>query len=187
MQSHVAGWSEAEDIAMPGLRSAHPKGFPLNALTDQRGNRIEYETPDEVFDHFDRLYHFYMDVCASKRNHKVRRYFTAEIDALIQDWIGTCWMNPPYVGIRQWVEKAHLESLKGATVVGLLPAWTADTWFHEFVVPYADITFLRKRLRFVGPAAEGYHATFSSIVAVWPRAAAVKSQSARQITVSVDL
>ena len=173
---------------MPGqMINAQRHGYPLNPASRSRNNRIEYETPDEVFDHYDRLYHFYMDVCASAQNHKVRRYFTAETDALTQDWIGPCWMNPPYVRIRRWAEKAHLESLKGATVVGLLPAWIAAAWFHEFVVPFAQIAFLRRRLRFIGPEAEGYQATFPSMIAVWPRSAAIKSSSAHQIMVHMDL
>ena len=169
---------------MRQLRNAHPLGYPLIAAGK---NRIEYETPDDVFDHYNQMYHFYMDVCASHQNHKVRRYYTAATDALTKDWIGPVWMNPPYVSIRQWIEKAYKESLRGATVVGLLPTWTSDAWFHDFVVPYAQIIFLRKRLRFVGPQPEGYQATFSSMVAVRPRTAAVKSSTAKQLVVHIDL
>jgi hypothetical protein len=35
----------------------------------------EYESPDDVFAYYDRLYHFYYDVCGSRQIHKVRRYF----------------------------------------------------------------------------------------------------------------
>ena len=169
------------------LRNAHPHGYPLNRLVNHRESRIEFGTPLHVFDHFNTMYHFYMDVCATKQNHKARRYFTVETDALTQDWIGPAWMNPPYTSIRKWIEKAYLELLKNCTVVALLPAWTGDSWFQDFVVPFADVTFLRKRLKFVGPLSGGSQATFASVVAVWPRSAAVRSATAQQMTVNFDL
>jgi phage N-6-adenine-methyltransferase len=147
----------------------------------------EYETPDYVFRYYDHLHHgFYYDVCGSKVLHKVRRYFTSETDALKQNWIGNCWMNAPYAKLRPWVEKAWRESMRGATVVGLLPVWSGDAWFHEFCVPYANITLINHRLRFTGPTSKGFNATFPSMIAVWPKEAAIIPPSAKQLTIYID-
>lgn len=58
----------------------------------------EYGTPKEIFDHYDQIYHFTLDVCASAENTKVpENYFTKKQNCLIQDWgQNICWMNPPY-------------------------------------------------------------------------------------------
>ena len=58
----------------------------------------EYGTPKELFDYYDSLYHFTLDVCATDMNTKVPgNYFTKEQNCLIQDWgQNVCWMNPPY-------------------------------------------------------------------------------------------
>lgn len=56
----------------------------------------EWETPQEFFEQYNRVFHFELDVCARSENAKCRRYFTPEQDGLSQEWRGTCWMNPPY-------------------------------------------------------------------------------------------
>ncbi len=138
-------------------------------------NNDQYETPVHVFDYYNGRYHFYRDVCATKQNAKVRRYFTPEINALTQNWVGPCWMNPPYGGLRKWVKYAHEQSLMGATVVGLVPAWCGDSWFHEYVVPFADVELFVKRLKFNGADSKGFAAHFSNMVCVWPWYASIDS------------
>ena len=60
-------------------------------------------------------------------------------------------MNPPYGNsLRRWVKKAHDSAKSGATVVCLLPARTDTHWWHEHVLPHAEIRYLRGRIRFNG-------------------------------------
>lgn len=61
-------------------------------------DETEYGTPKELFDHYDSIYHFTLDVCATAENTKVpENYFTKEQNCLVQDWgENICWMNPPY-------------------------------------------------------------------------------------------
>jgi len=47
-------------------------------------------------------------------------------------------------------------------VVGLLRGDTSTIWFHEWVLPYAELRFVKGRLKF-----NGRPAPFNSIVAVW--------------------
>ena len=107
-----------------------------------------WETPQDLFDKYDAIYHFETDVCALTENAKCKRFFTPEMDGLKQEWTGVCWCNPPYGRqIGKWVEKA-VKSF--ATVVMLLPARTDTKWFHDWVLPYGKIEFLRGRLKFGG-------------------------------------
>ena len=107
-----------------------------------------WETPQELFDKYDAIYHFETDVCALTENAKCERFFTPKMDGLKQEWTGVCWCNPPYGRqIGKWVEKA-VKSF--ATVVMLLPARTDTKWFHDWCLPYGKIEFLRGRLKFGG-------------------------------------
>lgn len=109
-----------------------------------------WETPQDFFDNWDRIYNFELDVCATPENAKCARYFTPEQDALQQEWNGVCWMNPPYGrDISRWVKKAYESAQKGATVVCLLPARTDTAWWHDYCM-HGAITFVRGRLKFGG-------------------------------------
>lgn len=132
----------------------------------------EWETPAELFQELDREFQFTIDVAALPHNAKCREYLTPGTDGLKQLWRGVCWMNPPYgPPLRKWVKKAHESAAAGAVVVCLLPARTNTHWWHEWVIPYAEVRFVRGRLKF---NAVGNSAPFPSVIAVFkPRNEAV--------------
>ena len=129
----------------------------------------QWATPPELFDRIARRYGpFELDVCALPGNAKCSQYFSPEQDGLKQTWSGRCWCNPPYGRkIGRWVKRAWESSTNGATVVCLLPARTDTKWWHEYVIPYARIEYLRGRVHF-GDSANG--APFPSAVAVFESA-----------------
>ena len=45
-----------------------------------------WETPQELFDKYNAIYHFQTDVCALPENAKCERYYTPEQDGLAQTW-----------------------------------------------------------------------------------------------------
>ena len=132
----------------------------FSSATDQ------WSTPQQFFNDWAKLFPFTVDVCADATNAKCPRFFDLEANGLAQDWAPeTCWMNPPYGReIGRWVKKAYEESLKGATVVCLLPARTDTAWWHDYVIPHAQVAFIRGRIKF-GDAKSG--APFPSAVAVF--------------------
>lgn len=94
---------------------------------------------------------FDLDVCARADNAKAARYYTKADNGLTQPWEGFVWCNPPYSNPKAWVEKAVAESKRPDTyIIMLLPAAVDTGWFHDLVLPNADIRFLRGRLRFIG-------------------------------------
>ena len=109
-----------------------------------------WETPIEFFNKVNEEFKFDIDVCAVDETAKCSNYYTPEVDGLKQEWKGVCWMNPPYGRqIGKWIEKAYNESVKGATVVCLIPARTDTKYWHEFIFPYAsEIRFIKGRLKF---------------------------------------
>lgn len=112
----------------------------------------DWETPIEFFNELNKEFNFTLDVCANETNHKCKRYYTEKEDGLSKSWEGeTVYCNPPYSAKEQnkWVEKCYEES-KHAEVVMLLPARTDTERFHKYILPYAEIRFLKGRLKFVG-------------------------------------
>ena len=113
----------------------------------------EWSTPQDFFDELDKEFNFTLDPCATSENAKCNKYFTVEDDGLKQDWSNdVVFMNPPYGReIKYWVQKAYEESLKGATVVCLIPARTDTTYWHNYIFGKADdIRFIKGRLKFGG-------------------------------------
>ena len=128
--------------------------------------RSDWETPDDLFDALDAEFHFVLDVCADEANRKCETYFAEWDDGLLQDWRGTCWMNPPYGRqIGKWMRKAHESSLGGATVVCLVPARTDSEWWWSYAIPH-EIRFVRGRLYFTNGQGQRGRAPFPSAIVV---------------------
>ena len=109
----------------------------------------DWATPQDFFDDLDREFGFTLDVCASENNAKCERFFSIKDDGLSQTWSGVCWMNPPYgKEIPKWMEKAYTESLKGTTVVCLVPARTDTRWWHNYAEK-GEKRFVKGRLKFL--------------------------------------
>jgi phage N-6-adenine-methyltransferase len=126
-----------------------------------------WSTPQDLFDRLDAEFHFTIDVCALPDNAKCAAYFSPIDDGLRQPWTGVCWCNPPYGAvIGQWVRKAYEAAQSGALVVCLLPARCDTRWWHEYVIPAAEIRFLKGRLKFGGTR---HSAPFPSAVVIFPK------------------
>jgi phage N-6-adenine-methyltransferase len=109
-----------------------------------------WETPQTVFDALDAEFGFDLDACATPETAKCEQFFTEADDALLQDWRGVVFCNPPYGrDIGRWMRKAYLSALEGATVVCLVPSRTDTRWWHEFAMR-REVRFLRGRLKFGG-------------------------------------
>src|SRR6266566_6112393 len=94
---------------------------------------------------------FELDPCATERSAKAARYFTESEDGLSQPW-APCrvFCNPPYSCIEPWLRKAGEEARQGALVVALIPVRSDQDWWHDLVLPFAELRFLRGRQRFIG-------------------------------------
>ena len=125
-------------------------------------------TPPSLFKKLDDRFHFYVDAAASKDNHLCDMHMSQELpdyptdkgnigNALTKiDWTPRCftfYCNPPYS--RGWIEKfckkAYEESLKGATVVMLLPADTSTKYYRDYCTKASEIIFIQPRVHFNNP------------------------------------
>lgn len=108
----------------------------------------EWETPRWLFDELNNDFHFTLDPCATSKNAKCKKYYTAQEDGLEKSWKGErVFCNPPYGReISKWVKKCA--SGEADISVMLIPARTDTSYFHDFIYGKARIIFLRGRLKF---------------------------------------
>ena len=120
-----------------------------NQLFGLAENRTDvWATPQDFFDKLNAVFNFTLDVCALPENAKCERFFSPEIDGLKQEWVGTCWMNPPYGReIIDWIAKAAETAKQGHTVVALVPVRTDARWYQDYCLG-REVHFIRGRLKF---------------------------------------
>jgi phage N-6-adenine-methyltransferase len=117
--------------------------------------RNDWETHPDIFDAYDREFHFTLDVCAQPHNAKCPRFFSPQDNGLLQDWgQEVCWCNPPYDETLAWMQKAYHSALRGALVVAFVVPRTDTDWFHDWVLGKADIRYRKRRARFIPPPDE---------------------------------
>ena len=111
----------------------------------------EWETPQGFFNKLDKTYRFTLDPCSTPKTAKCKKYYTPEDDGLTKSWRDEIvFVNPPYGNIKDWVKKAHDESINNnAVVVMLIPARTDTRYWHDYIMEEADsIYFVKGRLKF---------------------------------------
>jgi len=176
----------------------HPNATAKRGVDDTIDDR---ETPPCIWIPLDAEFHFTLDAAANHHNAKCDRYCTltgsyerragephliVPSNGLETPWLhNTVWCNPPFSGVRPWVEKAWEET--SCTVVLLLPNNRAEQPFWQNLIePYRDrpgsiltTRNLPKRRPFLYHGAEIGNRTsknppFGCLVVIWDRRAPFK-------------
>lgn len=122
--------------------------------------RQDWDTPDSVFLPLDAEFHFTLDLAASEKNTRCKRFYSKEQDGLKQEWKGIAWINPPFGDksskMVDWIKKAWHDTQRDPdlTVVMLIPARTNTKWFHDYCMKAAEVRFIKGRPKF-GDASHG--------------------------------
>ena len=132
----------------------------------------DWATPPALFNALDKEFGFTLDACANESNYKHIHYYDETSNGLIQDWSGeVVFCNPPYSKKgkqSEWIKKAYEESLKGVTVVMLIPARTDTKAFHDLIFgKAAEIRFVRGRIKFEVDKQPQDAAPFPSMIVVF--------------------
>ena len=109
-----------------------------------------WETPQDIFDRFNNVFHFTLDPCADSKNAKCDLYFTKEDDGLAHEWYGKVWLNPPYgKEIPKFVKKLvhEYESGKVEEAILLVSAGTTSNKWFAMLWPYV-LCFTDHRIQF---------------------------------------
>ena len=120
----------------------------------------QWATPPEFFGALDAEFHFMLDACADDWSAKCERFYVhpdkcgvcrggsplcLACDGLRGKWrVGAVWLNPPYSNIGPWLEKAYLESRRGAVVVALVPCTPDRKWWAEYVEGRCEVRYVTR-------------------------------------------
>jgi site-specific DNA-methyltransferase (adenine-specific) len=148
----------------------------------------EWETPQKLFDLLNEEFHFGTDAAATSKNTKCGNYYEeSSCNAMWIDWFRDAelsqvppifFLNPPYSKIGAFIKKAYEESLKGATIVCLIPARTDTRYFHDYCMKASELRFVKGRLTFTNKTLPSYRvdgnfksspAPFPSVIVVFER------------------
>jgi len=105
----------------------------------------DWETPKDLLYYIQTKYfggHSFFDPCP----------INPDFDGLMIEWERWNYVNPPYDRELKeaFIIKAFYEMLKGKHIVMLLPVSTSTNIFHSIILPYGNIEFLFKRIKFRG-------------------------------------
>ena len=143
----------------------------MKALKSSGNN--EWETPPEIFQHWDDRFKFLCDVAANKDNHKgPGRYITQEEDALAPEtvWEARNWLNPPYGRgmIMPFLKRAYLLGImQKKLTVALLPVATSTKWWQEYVAKADHVYFYPHRINFLRDGQIVKGVAFDPCIAIW--------------------
>lgn len=113
-------------------------------------NYDHWETPRKLYNELNEEFDFDFDPCPLFHN-------INEWDGTVIEWGKSNFVNPPYnrYDKPKFIQKAFDEWKKGKTCVLLLPVATSTKQFHELILPYAEIRFVKGRISFVGRNTKG--------------------------------
>lgn len=112
-----------------------------------------------MFNKYNSIYNFQLDAAATTENALCKSFFTLQDDALIKDWFPfkSIFLNPPYGrSIGKFIKKAYEESIKGCTVVCLVPARCDTLWWFNYAIKASEIIFITGRLKFINRSLPSY-------------------------------
>jgi hypothetical protein len=118
--------------------------------------RQNWKTPKAFYRALDSEFKFDFDPCPAKQ-----RPF---IDGLSIEWGEISYCNPPYSECASWCKKAYEESLKGKTIVMLIPSRTDTRYWHDYVMKASEIRFIKGRLKFDD---QKHNAPFPSAIVIF--------------------
>lgn len=131
-----------------------------------------WETPPEVFEPLDEIFHFELDLAAERETSKCLGFFSPENDAFKHPWDRPAFLNPPYRSkerpLEEWLERAVRDSRTyGVPIVCLVKAATETKWFQPVWQHAQLIVFFRKRIQFLFDGERLNSARFPNALAVF--------------------
>jgi site-specific DNA-methyltransferase (adenine-specific) len=135
-----------------------PKPQPkrLNSYNTKITN--EWGTPPELYTQLNNEFSFTFDPCP----------LGGTVDGLTIDWGTSNFVNCPYSNVEAWAKKCRGEQLKGNLSVLLIPSRTSTHYFHDWILPFAEVRFIKGRLKFLNQEGKQTQcAPFASLLAIF--------------------
>lgn len=125
----------------------------------------QLETPPWLFNHFNRIFRFTIDACASNANAMLNRRWTLDDNCLLKNWSDEIvWLNPPYSNPGPFLAKAP----EAYACVALVKGDPSTQWWQEHVENKACMIWLPKRVKFyLGRKPTIHAASFPSVALLY--------------------
>ena len=157
-----------------------------------------WQTPKEIFEYLDNIYHFNLDAYANENDHLCTDYIGENDNAHTTDWRNytngvpvVAFCNPPYSkpNIKLCLEAARREAERGGIVVVLIPNQPSKYWLTHVVDQANIIQVIIGRISFIHPLSgkpcQG-NAGGSVIITFYPRARGTRGVMSGTMYTSVD-
>lgn len=135
----------------------------FSSVKNDEKAKDNWRSPRDVFDHYNEIHKFTIDLAADRFNALCPKYYDEEMDSLKQDWEGVCWLNSPYSLNAKFVDKCISELIRNynqgtfLSVHLLIPSRTCTKYFHALRGYTNDIGFFKGRLKFECPEVESLY------------------------------
>jgi phage N-6-adenine-methyltransferase len=112
-------------------------------------DKVDYKTPRKLIEPLIKEFQLEWDLAASEENHQLEKYYTEKDDSLTKNWVGNCWLNPPFCKqLGKWVTRAHDQSqLFEGTKVVLCPVRSNTQWWAR-IIKDAEVRFITGGVNF---------------------------------------
>eukprot|EP00732_Lithocolla_globosa_P000828 Lithocolla_globosa_v1_NODE_317_length_4525_cov_21.771812.p2 type:complete len:139 gc:universal NODE_317_length_4525_cov_21.771812:4431-4015(-) len=101
-----------------------------------------YQTPPDLYKRLDSEFHFNHDPCPL-HGEEVKC-------GLLSSWNNlNSFVNPPYSNVESWAKKCVEEQKNGNLSVMLIPSRTSTNYFHKYILPNAELRFIKGRISFL--------------------------------------
>lgn len=110
----------------------------------------DWATPDYILEDIKKEFGEFFDPCPLKHD-------KSKWDGLKISWRKINFINPPYNNKDKvaFIRKAYEESKKGKVCILLIPVTTDIPIFHELILPYGEIRYIKGRVKFKGYNSKG--------------------------------
>ena len=109
----------------------------------------EHGTPDEIFNPLDEEFDFRVDLCASKENTLLSKFYTKEDDLFKQEIKETGFANIEFVRAKKFAKFFHEQSNKyGSTIVMLCTVKSNTNWWRDYVMKAKEVRFINGKVYF---------------------------------------
>ncbi len=121
-----------------------------NRAKNNGSTNDNWETPDYILSDIREEFGEFFDPCPL--NHDLRKWNGLEVG-----WKDVNFINPPYNNKDKvaFIRKAYEEHLKGKTCILLIPVTTDIPIFHELILEFGEIRFIKGRVKFKGYNSKG--------------------------------
>jgi phage N-6-adenine-methyltransferase len=117
------------------------------------GGRNDWQTPPELFRLLDNEFDFSIDGAASESNRLCGLYLDEPCHSAFDANLSgdRVFVNPPYGGLKKWIELFVRWKEQGNTVVSLIPAAPDTEWWALAYKHAAEVRLLSGRVKFINP------------------------------------